>query len=54
MGGLAGWMGTIMIGPRIGLYYADKKLSFILDDENFLQQRLIQEEIVANRQKRRE
>ena len=49
MGGLAGCMGTIMIGPRIGLFYTDKKLSFILDDEKFLKERLIQEERITAR-----
>ena len=33
MGGLAGYMGTLIIGPRIGLYYPDTKLSYIFDDE---------------------
>jgi len=33
MGGLAGYMGTLVIGPRIGLYYPDTKLSYIFDDE---------------------
>ena len=33
MGGLAGYMGTLIIGPRIGLYYPDTKLNYIFDDE---------------------
>lgn len=33
MGGVAGFMGTYLIGPREGLFKWDKKLSFILDDQ---------------------
>lgn len=33
MGGLAGFIGTYLIGPREGLFKRDKKLSFILDDD---------------------
>jgi Amt family ammonium transporter len=33
MGGIAGFIGTMVIGPRIGLYHQDKTLSYILDDE---------------------
>jgi hypothetical protein len=36
MGGLAGCVGSIVIGPRVGLFYPDKKLSYILDDEKYL------------------
>ena len=32
MGGLAGFMGTFLIGPRSGLFSQDNKLSFILED----------------------
>jgi hypothetical protein len=32
MGGLAGFIGTYLIGPRVGLYSNDDKLSFILND----------------------
>jgi len=32
MGGLAGFMGTYLIGPRIGLFNNDEKFSYILDD----------------------
>ena len=35
MGGLAGFMGTYLIGPREGLFKWNDKLSFIIDD-NFL------------------
>jgi ammonia channel protein AmtB len=33
MGGLAGFMGTYLIGPRTGRFKADKELAFVLDDE---------------------
>ena len=33
MGGLAGFIGTWLIGPRVGLYSQDDKLAFILDDQ---------------------
>ena len=32
MGGLAGFMGTYIIGPREGLFKRDEKLAYILDD----------------------
>lgn len=32
MGGLAGFLGTYLIGPRVGLFYPDEKLAFVLDD----------------------
>ena len=32
MGGLAGFMGTYLIGPRIGRFTADQRLVFILKD----------------------
>ena len=36
MGGLAGYVGTWMIGPRIGLYKPDQKLAYILEDEKLI------------------
>ena len=33
MGGIAGFTGTYIIGPRIGLFKADNKLCYILQDE---------------------
>ena len=33
MGGLAGFMGTYLIGPRVGKFYDEKELAFILEDE---------------------
>ena len=33
MGGLAGFIGTYLIGPRVGLFTTDDKLSYILDDQ---------------------
>ena len=33
MGGLSGYIGTYLIGPRIGLFHKDKELDFINDDE---------------------
>jgi Amt family ammonium transporter len=38
MGGLAGYVGTVLIGPRVGLFQADRELSYILDDDKFLKQ----------------
>jgi hypothetical protein len=38
MGGLAGYVGTWMIGPRIGLYKPDQKLAYILDDQNLIKE----------------
>lgn len=32
MGGLAGFIGTYLIGPRVGLFGPDDKFSYILDD----------------------
>jgi Amt family ammonium transporter len=36
MGGLAGYVGTLLIGPRVGLFKADRELCYILDDDKFL------------------
>ena len=36
MGGLAGCVGSIVIGPRIGVFYPDRKLSYILDDDKYI------------------
>ena len=33
MGGMAGFIGTWLIGPRIGLYFKEKKLDYILDED---------------------
>ena len=33
MGGLAGFIGTFLMGPRVGLFRGDERLQFILDDE---------------------
>ena len=32
MGGLAGFIGTYLIGPRVGLFSQDTKLAYVLDD----------------------
>ena len=32
MGGIAGFMGTVIVGPRIGLYKEDKQLAFVHKD----------------------
>ena len=42
MGGLAGFVGTYIIGPREGLFKRDKKLSYILDEDIFEDQDLDQ------------
>ena len=36
MGGLSGFIGTYIIGPRIGLFKEDKTLSYILEDDSYL------------------
>lgn len=36
MGGVAGFMGTWLIGPREGLFKRDKKLLFILEEQEQL------------------
>ena len=46
MGGLAGYVGTLIIGPRLGLYYPDTKLSYIFDDEKLLKEIVTKEENV--------
>lgn len=33
MGGLAGFIGTYLIGPRVGIFSNDDKYSFILEDQ---------------------
>ena len=33
MGGLAGFIGTYLIGPRVGLFSQDDNLAFILEDQ---------------------
>ena len=33
MGGLAGFIGTYLIGPRIGLYHTDNVMSYVLRDK---------------------
>lgn len=38
MGGLAGCMGSIIIGPRVGLFGPEKKLSFLLDDDKYFKE----------------
>ena len=36
MGGLAGFIGTYIIGPREGLFKRDKKLEYILEETKLL------------------
>ena len=43
MGGLAGFIGTFLMGPRVGLFRGDERLKFILDDE-LLGQNLLQDD----------
>lgn len=38
MGGLSGFVGTYLIGPRIGLFNKDNSISYINDDEKFIQE----------------
>lgn len=33
MGGVAGFIGTYLMGPRVGLYNIDEKIAFILSDK---------------------
>lgn len=41
MGGVAGFIGTFLIGPRIGLFHKDQELSYVLDEELFLDDLII-------------
>jgi len=36
MGGIAGFMGTYIIGPRVGMFREDKTLAYI-DEDIFLE-----------------
>ena len=36
MGGLAGFMGTYLIGPRVGLFKNDDRLAYILEQDDML------------------
>ena len=38
MGGLSGFIGTVLIGPRIGLFNKSNSVSYIMDDDVFLQE----------------
>ena len=38
MGGLSGFIGTLLIGPRIGLFNSTNAISYIADDEKFMQE----------------
>lgn len=42
MGGLAGFIGTYLIGPRVGLFRPDATLAYILEDK------LIDQETIEN------
>ena len=33
MGGLAGFIGTYLIGPRVGLFAPDEKMAYVLNDQ---------------------
>lgn len=35
-GGITGFIGTYLCGPRIGLFAKDKQYLYILDEENFI------------------
>jgi hypothetical protein len=32
MGGLAGFIGTLLIGPRVGFFNPDQIMAYVLDD----------------------
>jgi len=38
MGGIAGFIGTLIIGPRIGLFHKDKKLEYVLEEDLVLEE----------------
>ena len=38
MGGLSGFVGTYLIGPRIGLFNNTNNISYINDDEKMIQE----------------
>ena len=41
MGGVAGFFGTLLIGPRIGLFRKDTDMAFVLDEELILDDALL-------------
>lgn len=41
MGGVAGFVGTLLIGPRIGLFRKDTDMAFVLDEELILDDALL-------------
>lgn len=41
MGGIAGFVGTTIIGPRVGLFHKDRILSYILDEDLVLDDKLL-------------
>lgn len=41
MGGVAGFIGTWLIGPRVGLFRKDKELEYLLDEELILEETLL-------------
>jgi len=36
-GGITGFIGTYLCGPRIGLYYKDKQNEYLCDEANFVE-----------------
>jgi ammonia channel protein AmtB len=41
MGGIAGFIGTWLIGPRVGLFRKDKELEYLLDEELILEEKML-------------
>jgi ammonia channel protein AmtB len=41
MGGIAGFFGTLLIGPRIGLFRKDEEMEYVLDEELILDDALL-------------
>ena len=35
-GGVTGFIGAYLVGPRVGLFSSDSKYSYILDEQNFV------------------
>ena len=41
MGGIAGFIGTFLIGPRLGLFHRDRSLDYLLDEDLLLDDTLL-------------
>lgn len=51
MGGLAGFIGTYLIGPRVGLFKQDTTLAYVLDDNLIDEDETMESDFDARRYK---